>query len=127
MNLKTYNAANSFYRFMRGATINLMVSGRISLSKDAAEMMDLSMSDKIVIHQDAADKQNWFIEKVYTNDGFILTERNNKKALNFHSKKIVTEIFKSFNIYPEKSKSFRISRNPVEFEGRRLYLIIKSK
>lgn len=127
MNFKTYNVNNAYFRFMRGISINLSNSGRISISNEATELMELKAGDRIVFQQDPLDKQNWYIEKVPTNEGFVLSERSNKKSLNFYSKKIVVEILRSFNIYVDKSQSFRISQSPLEFQGRKLYLIIKSK
>lgn len=129
MKLKSYNEKNSRLTkegecFMR---INLN-AGLFSFSRRACTVLGIEDHDRIEIHQDEENPKDWYVEIASEGNGFPVRRKDNDKKGNatFNCSHIAHQIFNSIELEDQKSAGFNISETPVEFEGRKLFLIITS-
>ena len=75
-----------------GPSVWLTRSGRITITQQAVNLMDLKEGDEVKVFRDAKNEEVWYMEKV-KKDGFRLKHQAGSKALTFQNALIVRAIF----------------------------------
>lgn len=94
LKLKQFNPENTIAVRSGLPTINF-VSGCMTLSPSACELLQVKDGDGIVFHQDENEPQDWYISK--SNNGFKLRPKTGTACLCTNSVGIKQSIFKSVN------------------------------
>ena len=127
MKLNEFNVSNSRYfankkdprvRFNKKA-------GLISFSIGAEKLLDFKKGDKVIILQDEENPEDWYINKTQSKSGFALRIQDDQKGVTFNCSFIVKRILDSLG-FEGKSCSMPISKNPIDNNGEKYYLIITS-
>lgn len=85
--------------------------------------MEISIGDKVSLHQDEENPKDWFISK--DENGIILKGKKEEGVLIFHLTEAVKKIFTECEI-TSKSISFVVSQTPIELNNIKYYPIITS-
>ncbi len=125
MKLKQFNKANSSQ--MRIGEPTVRVSGKaglINFSSTFCREAKLQAGVRVQFHQDEEKPQNWYVEIVTDEDGFILREDKDAKQCSLNSTGVAHAILKSLGQSTEASIACRMAIEPSVIEGFSLYPII---
>ncbi len=122
MKIKTYNSLNRCGRETK-PKIRMGKTGYIYITKKVSAMMEISIGDKVSLHQDEENPKDWFISK--DENGIILKGKKEEGVLIFHLTEAVKKIFTECEI-TSKSISFVVSQTPIELNNIKYYPIITS-
>lgn len=119
MNLTEYKRTDFNQKIYDKATIYISgKDGKFYLNKQAVRMIDLNQGDRVMCYQDNDEKDNWYIAKTDSEEGFkILGTSNSGGGLHFHSVGMARKIRDSIgrtgkntsmiiSPYPEEDKYF---------------------
>jgi len=129
MKLKEFNAENTTTTRGGGVKtpaigINLK-TGLFNINKTACELMEIKLSDSIVILQDEEEKENWYIEKVKAK-GFQLKEKANvTSGLLFNNTTMARAIAESIKFTGVSGKAL-VAGKPTIVDKRKLWGLILS-
>jgi hypothetical protein len=125
LKFKKYNR-KSCYNIRKGiATIWCSRKGAMNLSKELIRLIDLGQNDTIEFYQDENNPDDWYFCKVYDGEGFSLRSAGQGQLV-ANSVKVSNTILDSIEGKP-KTATLKVSREPILYGGKSLYLIITSE
>jgi len=123
MKLKKFNRKDcSINRGDGFAYITLEKIGIIRLNRNAAELIGLSVGDKLNVINDEDNPRDWYIEKTTDDDGLIMRKHSDSGSICSNAKVITDEIRKSLGV-ETKTLRFRIAGKPA-FDDSNIYAIL---
>lgn len=100
--------------------ITINASGKINFSQAAFRMMALSEGDRLILHQDATYRSDWYIEITKEEHGYAITIE--KTASRVHCAHPVRQFFKSIG-RKDRKISFLIRDKPFIQNNAKLWVI----
>ena len=125
MQLKVYNKVNSFSIHSDIPVVRInSVTGVFKFSKEATLLLEINKDKRISFANDESSRLDWFVffDK---EEGFKIKMRKDRLCSEFNCTSMAKNILNSID-KRLKSATFRIQRNPVEFEGKNYFLLITS-
>lgn len=98
-------------------------NGAVTISQEAAKILELKNGDSIVISQDEEGPKDWYIAKGC--DDIIVRDKGSGSLL-FNSASIGIELKKSTGLNINKSVRFRMANEPTLQDGVKWYALITS-
>lgn len=126
MKLRTFNKTNRKYNPVGRISIpgfSVNAKGAFVLNVGLVRMLNISNDDKLLIHQDLENRNDWYLEITKGENAFKPCFYKNQ--VKFSNIETAREIFKSFGKKPQMMK-FSIKEKPLIFDGHILYSIIAS-
>ena len=122
LKIKTFDSVNRCGRESK-PKIRMGKSGYVYITKKASDMLELSIGDKVSLHQDEENPRDWFISK--DKNGIKLRGKKEDGVLIFHLAQAVKKLFSECEI-TAKSISFVVSKTPIILNNVKYYPIITS-
>lgn len=99
------------------------VTGCITISKRACEIIGLQGNDKVEFFQDEKKPTDWFITKTSSGSGFTVRKLTSGPGVAFNNTTSCRRIMDS-NGVQEKTIAYRIGADPIQEEGMDLFALI---
>ena len=76
--------------------------GKFNFSQGARRLLNIQEGDRIIIHQDAVFRSDWYLELTRSENGYMITQSKSDTRFTV-AKMIVETMFKSVGRKPQKS------------------------
>jgi hypothetical protein len=129
MKLKEFNLDNSKLANPGECTLRVnSKAGLFSFSKEASKLLELDEKTKVTFHQDEESPTDWYVKVTTEKNGFLLRKKDNVAEHAFNctaiAKSILDSIKPTKTATPHVACGFKISKEPIDIEGEKYWLII---